>query len=328
MSNKDFCHLHVHTEFSILDGINRIDQLCQHVKSLGMSACAITDHGVLHGIIDFYKEAKNAGINPLIGVEAYITMDEDGIEDNKYKNKDNHHCIMVAQNETGLRNLIWLTNQANLHNFYYRPRISIENLRKRSDGIIATSSCLGGIVSKQGTYHESDRSFSDDSGNARSSLERFASVFNGRFFAEIQDNPEFWHQQAYNKWLIQTARQMSIPLVITADAHFLNQQEKSTHELVMAHQMKCTLEEYQGDEDGLKYGDGHFIRSPEEMYQAAIKYDAEEAFWNTSEIAKTVSVQMQLGEYKSPHFDPTKEDDYEEFKTWKANKLECEPLAR
>jgi len=131
MANKDFCHLHVHTEYSILDGINRIKALADHVKNTGMSSCAITDHGTLYGVVEYYKAARDAGIKPIIGVEAYLTDDEDGITDNKDKTRDNYHCIMVANNEAGLRNLYWLTNQANLHNFYYRPRISISNKKKR-----------------------------------------------------------------------------------------------------------------------------------------------------------------------------------------------------
>ena len=327
-TEKDFCHLHVHTVYSILDGINKIKNLAQHVKASGMSSCAITDHGVLHGVVEWYKEGIKAGIKPIIGVEAYLTDDEDGIEDNKNKTRDNYHCIMVAQNEEGLRNLFWLTNQANLHNFYYRPRISIQNLEKRSSGIIATSSCLGGIVSKQGKYTKqssSDGIFEDD-GSATKAIEKFARIFNGKFYTEIQDNPEFWQQKAYNRWLVQKAKDMNLPTVITADAHWLTKADKDTHDLIMAQQLKCSVEEYrsQGDEDGLYYGKGHYIRTPEEMYQAAIKYNCEESFWNTTEIAKQVNLDLKLGEYKSPMFNIEKEDDYEDFKKWKSHRFECE----
>ncbi len=324
---KDFTHLHVHTEYSILDGINKIPALCEYVKKLGMSACAITDHGVLHGVIDFYKKAKDCGINPIIGVEAYITEDEDGIEDNKFKTRDNHHCIMVAQNETGLRNLFWLTNQANEHNFYYRPRISIKHLEAgRAEGIVATSSCLGGITSKLGRYNKqsaNDGTFDDPDVHARSALELYSSIFNGRFYAEVQDNPEFWQQKAYNRWLIENATDMGIPLVITSDAHWLTREDKDIHELIMAQQMKCTLDEYKGDEDGLFYGKGHYIRSPDEMYKAAVDMGAEEAFWNTTEIAKQCAVDITLGKYENPEFDITGESDYEEFKKWESSKYEC-----
>jgi len=324
--SKDFTHLHVHTEYSILDGINKIPALCNYVKNQGMSACSITDHGTLYGIIEFYKEAKKIGINPLIGVEAYITGDEDGIEDNKFKTRDNHHCIIIAQNEQGLRNLLWLTNQANRYNFYYRPRISISNLEKRAEGLAATTSCLGGIISKRGEYIQSEigrNQFRDNENHATNALENFASIFNGRFYLEIQDNPEFWQQEVYNYWLIRQAKEMSLPLVITSDAHFLSKADKNTHNLIMAQQMKCTLNEYIGDEDGMHYGDGHYIRSPEEMLLAAKKCNAEEAFWNTGKIAESVNLDMKLGEVKMPSFDIEEEEDYNEFLSWKATRYEC-----
>lgn len=326
--SKDFCHLHVHTVYSILDGINKIKPLAKHVKASGMSACAITDHGVLHGVIDWWKAATDEGVKPIIGVEAYLTDDEDGIEDNKDKTRDNYHCILLAQNEQGLRNLYWLINQANLRNFYYRPRISIQHLlRGRSDGIIATSSCLGGVVAKRGEYDSGNRTFSGR--DALQQLGLFSEVFQGRFYAEIQDNPQIWEQNAYNAWLIKEARAMNVPLVITSDAHWLSKADKDTHDLIMAQQLKCSVQEYKerGDEDGMSYGDGHYIRPPEEMYQAALKYGAEDAFWNTIEIAKNVDLKITLGEYKPPLFNIKNEDDYGDFQKWRATRFECDTHA-
>lgn len=315
--SKDFCHLHIHTEYSILDSIIRINELCKHVKEQGMSACAITDHGNVHGIIEFWKAANKAGIKSAIGIEAYITSDVDGIEDNKFKTRDNHHCVMIAQNETGLKNLFWLINQANLYNFYYKPRISVQNLPGRTAGLVATSACLGGVVSKCGVYDQEGKTFTDPNGNARKALSRYQELFSGRFYAEIQDNPELWQQEAYNTWLIKEAKDLNIKLVITSDAHFLTKEEKDTHTLIMAQQMKCTLEEYKNNKDIMKYGAGHYIRSPENMFQAALKYNAEEAFWNTTEIVKDIQLNIELGKYKSPTFDITQEDDYSEFQQWK-----------
>ena len=143
----DFCHLHVHSEYSILDGLNKIDKLCERVAELGMTSCALTDHGVMHGAIEFYKHAKKNGIKPLVGVEAYITEDPD---DSEVKTKDNNHLVMIAMNEKGLENLIWMTNQANLHNFYYKPRIWEKHLETRAEGIVVTSACLGGVIAKKG----------------------------------------------------------------------------------------------------------------------------------------------------------------------------------
>lgn len=309
----------MHTEYSALDGINKCDKLAEWVAACGMSACAITDHGVLHGIIDFYKAGKKAGINPVLGVEAYLTNNENGIEDNKFKTRDNYHCILVAKNQTGLSNLIYLTNVANQHNFYYKPRINIKSLAEHSEGIIATSSCLGGVVSKQGEYK--DKKFYDSDKRARDALMLFSEIFQGNFYAEIQDNPEFWEQMTYNEWLIKQARTNKIPLIITADAHWLKKEDKHIHDLIMAQQLKKSIAEYKaaGDEDGLYYGEGHYIRTPAEMYEAALKYQAEDAFYNTLEVAKQCKVELKLGEYETPIFDPTKEDDYQEFLEWKNN---------
>lgn len=334
---SDFCHLHVHTTYSILDGINECGALAKHVHDTGMSCCAISDHGVMHGVVDFYQACQKNEVKPLLGVEAYITEDEDGIDDNKYKTKDNYHCILIAENETGLKNLFWLTNQANMHNFYYRPRISLKHFENgRADGIIATSSCLGGVVAKKGLFNKGDKTFKDEA-NGKTSLEdgqalrrlmKLSEIFQGRFYAEIQDNPEFWEQVAYNKWLIEASRQNNIPTVITADAHWLTKQDKATHNIIMAQQLGMSIEEYiaQGDEDGMHYGDGHYIRSPDEMLQAAIKLGAEEAFYNTMEIANRCNVDMQLGEYQSPEFNPKEEADYDDFKEWRASAFECETV--
>lgn len=320
--SKDFTHLHVHTDASALDGINKCDALCKHVKQNKMSACAVTDHGNMHAAIDFYKRAKENNINPLIGVEAYITSNEDHSEE---KQRDNNHCILIAMNNKGLQNLFWLSSQAALHNFYYKPRISLSNLMTHNEGLIATTSCLGGIVAKQGLFNPETKQFSDPEGKALKRLETFASIFNDRLYVEIQDNPEFWEQESYNNWLIQKAKDTKLPLVITSDAHYLTAQDKATHDLIMAQQLKIPLHEYQADDDGLKYGAGHYIRTAEEMYQAAIKYGAESSFWNTTELSKRCSIDIELGKWKTPKFDPSKEKDYKEFKAWKAKRNECSP---
>jgi DNA polymerase-3 subunit alpha len=319
--SKDFCHLHVHTEYSVLDGMNKISKLCAHVKKSGMSSCAITDHGNLHGLVEFYKSAKENGINPVIGVEAYLTNDADDLE-NPQKHRDNHHCILLAKNNTGLKNLIWLINQANLHNFYFKPRISFANLASRSEGLIATSSCLGGIVGKLGKFSEDGSTFIDD-GAASQSLSRYKELFGSNFYAEIQDHGESKEQIAYNKWLVKEAQKQKIPLVITADAHFLTEEDYETHKLMMAQQLKKTLKEYNSDEDGLTYFQGHCIRTIGSMHQASILLGAEEAFYNTTVIANQCKIDMKLGSYSSPNFEVSKMPDYEDFKQWRAQKYEC-----
>tara|TARA_B100001765_G_scaffold184730_1_gene129121 strand:- start:698 stop:1639 length:942 start_codon:yes stop_codon:yes gene_type:complete len=301
-----------------------------------MSSCALTDHGVMHGSVEFYKHAKKYGINPLVGVEAYVTEDPD---DSEEKTKDNHHMILIAMNEKGFENLIWMTNQANLHNFYYKPRIWEKHFETRAEGIVATTACLGGIIAKkgfpkkpmrrsmsQGEYDVAMQQYVteklkpyDHRGLALDRLKKLYDVFDGRFYLEIQDNVML-AQQKFNNWAIETSKKENIPLVITADAHFLTKEDKRAHNLIMAQQFKKTLYEYEGDEDGCNktdvYGDGVYIRSPEEMLEAAIKIGSEESFYNTLEIPKMCDLNITLGQYQMPHFDITTEPDYAEFTRW------------
>lgn len=320
---NDFTHLHVHGLTSLLDGIIKFPDLAKRVKSLGMSSVALTDHGCLHGIIDFYKACKKENVRPIFGIEAYITNDEDGIEDNKYKNRDNYHCVLLAIDKSGLSEIIRLSNCGTLYNFYYKPRISIKNLSRSKylDRIAATSACLGGIVAKQGEFDEGNKTFRDIENRAVRTMGLFKDLFSNNFFAEIQDNPEIWEQAAYNEWLVKTAKKEEVPLIITSDAHFLIKNDREIHNLVMAQQMKKTLKEYSCDEDGMAYGEGHYIRSPQEMLEAALKYNAEEAFYNTTEISKKCNIEITLGKYQTPHFDITKEKDYNEFLEYKKEKI-------
>ena len=334
---EDFCHLHVHSEYSILDGLNKIDRLCQRIQELGMSSCALTDHGVMHGSIEFYKHAKKYGINPLVGVEAYITEDPD---DSEEKTKDNHHMILIAMNEKGFENLIWMTNQANLHNFYYKPRIWQKHFETRAEGIVATTACLGGVIAKKGfpkkpmrkglSQEEYDLAMQcyvteklkpyDYKNLAVKRLKTLHEMFDGRLYLEIQDNVML-AQKKFNDWAIETSKTENIPLVITADAHFLTKEDKRAHNLIMAQQFKKTLDEYEGDEDGCNktdvYGDGVYVRSPEEMLEAARKIGSEESFYNTLEIPKMCDLNITLGEYQMPYFDITTEPDYKEFTQWR-----------
>lgn len=315
---QDFCHLHVHSNYSVLDGTNKIPALVARVKELGMSACAITDHGNLHGIVEFQKEAEKVGIKPVLGCEAYITEDEDGIENNADKTNDNHHMVILAQNNQGLRNLSWLISNANLRNFYRKPRISMKNLEQRADGLIATSACLGGVVIKRATWLPEEEKIVDLEGEATSRARKLSSIFQGRFYLEIQDN-DMWEQNAANHLLINMAKSEGLPLVITADAHYLQHEDATTHELIMAQQQKKTLEEYR-EGDAMKYGRGYYIRSPKEMFEAAKKWGAEEAFWNTIEIAEMCTTKIELGQRHMPVFDPSKETDYQDFLAWRASR--------
>ncbi len=318
----DFCHTHVHSVFSVLDGINRLDQLVARCKELGMSSCALTDHGNLHGMIDFYKECKKGGIKPIVGIECYITRDPDGVDEDYKKTRDNHHCILLAQNNTGLANLFWLITNGNLNNFYYKPRINIETLKAKSEGLICTSACVGGWVAQQGIFDAEKKLFLDPESKAYVAARELHEVFGNRFYLEIQDQ-DMWEQTAFNKFLVDIAKRDKIQLLITADAHYLKKEDKDTHAMIMAQQLKKTIDEYESGSE-MKYGGGFYIRSPEEMKEAAIRHDAEEAFWNSNEIAKMCNIEIELGKYKMPLFDVTKADDYDEFKQYKATgSFEC-----
>jgi DNA polymerase-3 subunit alpha len=318
-----FVSIHTHTQFSLRDGAIKIPALVQRVKNLGMTACSITDHGNLRGIIDFYKECKKEGIRPLLGSEAYITIDPD---DSENRIRDNYHMILIAQNETGLRNLTWLTNRAHLHNFYHKPRIWIGHLRERSEGLIATTACLGGVLAKGvafgrevSPWDKETSSFNDPHRSGDKWLAKLSEYFPGRFYVEIQDHPN-WEQEAFNAWAIRLARSMGLPLVLTSDAHYLRKEDRDLHDLVMAQQYSLTLAEHK--EKKLSEELNCWIREPEEMYRAAEKLNVTDAFWNTREIADSCDVEIELGEYELPNFDITTCDDYQDFLKWKENGLE------
>lgn len=315
MINKgNFCHLHVHTEYSLLDGTINIKKLMAHLKDQGMDSCAITDHGNLFGAIEFYRLAKEAGIKPILGCEAYITLDKDDLE-NKDKNRDNFHLTLLAQNTQGWKNLIWLISNAYLHNFYYKPRVYIGHLKSHAEGVIALTGCLAGLASRAGTYDQTEFTFTDPEGQALGLLQWLKEIYGDNLYAEIQDNA-MWEQGTYNKWLLTQAQKMKIPSVITTDAHYLKQLDHATHEVIMAQQLGQTLEEYKASKE-MQYGTGYYIRSSEEMFDAAVRQGSEAAFWNTQKIAKLCNLEITLDKYQNPMFDITQCNDYQDFLRWK-----------
>jgi DNA polymerase-3 subunit alpha len=293
------------------------------VAALKQEACAITDHGVMYGVIEFYKAAKKHGIKPILGVEAYITEDPDNAEE---KTRDNRHIVLLAMNNQGLSDLYWMLSNANMNNFHYKPRINIDILAERSENLIVTSACLGGVIAKRrrekdgkiiipgAVYDEDAREFRDPDGIAEMWLLRLQRIFEDRFYVEVQDNGA-WEQEAYNRWAIDRASQHNVETVLTADAHYLTSDDSRTHELIMAQQMKKTLQEYRED-NSMKYGPYYYIRDSYDMYRAASKIGAHGAAYNTIEIADRCNVEIELGEYESPQFDITQQDDYEDFKEW------------
>ena len=316
---KNFCHLHLHSQFSLLDGINRFDSLVARVKELGMTSCAVTDHGNLYGALDFYKEAKKGGIKPIIGMEAYITNDQDKLEENK--NRDNHHLVLLAQNKKGFANLCKLISNANFNNFYYKPRININLLKENCEGLIATSACIGGWVAQGGVFLE-DKHYRDPDSIALNRALELKEAFQGRFYLEIQDQ-EMWEQKAFNEWILAIHKGAGIPTIISADAHYLKKEDQDTHKLIMAQQLKKTLEEYEAGTE-MKYGSGFYVKSPEEMLIGAKKAGLEEAAENTLQVAEECNLDFELGKYNMPLFDITKASDYDEFKRYQStSRFEC-----
>lgn len=317
---RDFCHLHVHSVYSLLDGSNRIDQLCERVKELGMSSIALTDHGVMSGSIEFYKHCKKNGIKPLIGVEAYITDDPDGTP-KEQRHRDNNHLVMVAQNQKGYENLLYMTSNAGLNNLYYKPRIYKGVLEKHTEGIIATSACLGNECNRKACWIPEDKRYEDPGQAAEKAAAWYSKAFNGRYYLEIQDNDdEAGQQAAYNSFIIGVGKKLGIPIVITSDAHYLKKEDKDTHDMLMAMQIKQTLAQYKDPSNNFKYGPWFYIRSGDEMYEAAKKYNCPEAFDNTLAIASQCNLELELGKYKPPAFPVDQVEDREEFEAWLATR--------
>ena len=329
---KDFAHLHVHTQYSILDGTIGISELIARVKQLGMSACAITDHGNIHGLIEFYKEATKNGIKPILGCEAYITMDPDGLEKTE-RTRDNYHMVLLAMDEAGYRNLLLLSSNAQLNNFYYKPRISFEKLLENNEGLICTTACLGGIAARQmviaedGTikvlgsiYDTTKKIFKDPLNIIRPRLLTLKEAFGDRLYIELQDH-DMWEQKAYNLWAQRTAWDLDIPLVIATDAHYLRERDYTKHSLIIAQQMKQTLKNYK-DGGAMHYDTKCYLREATEMHEVATAYASPEAAENTLAIAERCNIELELGVYQTPQLDITKCNDYNDFLAWKTSYLE------
>lgn len=309
-SKSKFVHFHVHTIYSVLDSIIRIPDLVSRVKELGQEAVAITDHGVLHGVIDFYKECKKQGVKPLIGCEIYMTHDADGLS-NEEKTKDNFHLLLIAKNNQGFKDLLRLVSNANSRNFYYKPRVSLQQLKKYGpENFVCTSSCLGGPVSKSMIWDKETETV-HISDITEKSIKQLHKIFKDNFYLEIQDHDN-WEQRAYNHLLVSLARSYKIPLIITTDAHYLTAKDADAHKIAMAQQLKMTVENYEKKGSMIYKGD-FWIRSTEDMREAALKYEALDAFENTGKIASECNVDIEFGVYHMPTFDITEQEDYEDF---------------
>ncbi len=286
----NFTHLHVHTEYSLLDGSNKIKEYVARVKELGMDSAAITDHGVMYGVIDFYKEAKAAGINPILGCEVYVAPNsrfdrETGNDESRY-----YHLVLLAENNTGYANLIKIVSMGFVEGFYYRPRVDFELLEKYHEGIIALSACLAGEVPRylaRGMYEE-----------AKEIALKYRGIFGeDNYFLELQDHgiPD---QKLVNQQLLRMSRETGIPLVATNDVHYTYEDDVEAHDILLCIQTGKKL----SDEDRMRYEGGqYYVKSPEQM--AELFPYAPEALENTYKIAQRCHVEIEFGVTKLPQFD-------------------------
>lgn len=286
------------------------------MKELGIDSCALTDHGNIHGIIDFYKECKKEGIHALLGMETYCTEDPDRAEE---KNRDNYHLVLLAKNQAGLKNLIYLSSNAYLNNFYYKPRIHRKLFEDHSEGLIALSACLASHLSRALRYeHSVQKVYLDDKKGLQKLIAWFSEVFKGNYYLEIQDH-DAWEQRAYNEFLISFARGEGVPLVITSDAHYIKPEDFSTHELLMAMQFKKTIDEYRTNNQ-MRYGKTNYIKSHNEMLASAKKYQVEDAYHNTKKIAEECTAEIEFSSPKLPTFPVKDASDYGDFLSWRARR--------
>ena len=285
-----FAHLHVHTEFSLLDGSNKIKEYVRYVKELGMDSAAITDHGVMYGAVDFYKAAKEAGINPIIGCEVYVAphsrFDREltGGEDRYY------HLVLLAENNTGYANLVKIVSKGFTEGYYYRPRVDMEVLEQYHEGLIALSACLAGEVPRyiqKGLVDE-----------AKKVALKYQNIFGkDNYFLELQDHG-IPAQQSVNSVLLRMSKELDIPLVVTNDVHYTYAEDAQPHDVLLCLQTGKKV----ADEDRLRYEGGQYYVKSEEEMKGLFPY-AWEAVENTQRIADRCHVEIEFGHYKVPRYD-------------------------
>ena len=285
-----FTHLHVHTEYSLLDGSNKIKEYVKRVKELGMDSAAITDHGVMYGVIDFYKACKAEGINPILGCEVYVApnsrFDKEltGGEDRYY------HLVLLAENNKGCENLMKIVSRGFTEGYYYKPRVDMELLQEYHEGIIALSACLAGEVQRyiqKGLVDE-----------AKKAALKYQDCFGkGNYFLELQDHglPE---QKLVNTTLLQMSRELDIPMVVTNDVHYTYADDVKPHDILLCLQTGKKL----SDEDRMRYEGGQYYVKSEEEMKGLFPY-AWEAVENTQRIADRCHVEIEFGVTKLPKFD-------------------------
>ncbi len=283
-----FTHLHVHSHYSLLDGLGKIDQLLARAQELGMDSLALTDHGAMYGAIEFYETAKKIGVKPIIGVEAYIAPrrlpDKTAQVDTRP-----YHLVLLAKNYEGYKNLLILTSVAHLKGYYYKPRIDKHLLKKHSNGLIALTACLAGEIPQITLSNQPER--------AAKTIREYQEIFGAdNFFLELQDHPEIPEQAKANKGIIELARQLNVPLVATNDIHYVKAEDRVPHDVLICVQTGKTT----SDSDRMTYDGDFSMRAPEDM--AKNFKDTPEAIENTARIAKMCELNIPLGQEILPVF--------------------------
>ena len=285
-----FTHLHVHTEYSLLDGSGKIKEMVARAKELGMTSLAITDHGVMYGAINFYKACRDAGIRPIIGCEVYVAPGSRFEREGSITDKRYYHLVLLAENDLGYRNLMKIVSKGFTEGYYYRPRVDRELLKQYHEGLIALSACLAGEVAtalRIGLYDEAkDRALS------------LQDIFGkGNFFLELQDHgiPD---QKAVNQGILKLHKETGIPMVATNDVHYIHADDASAHDVLLCIQTQAKV----SDENRMRYDGGQYYLKSEEEMRTLFPY-AEEALDNTAKIAERCNVEIEFGKYKLPRFD-------------------------
>lgn len=289
LANSDYVHLHNHTHHSLLDGLTKVPELVDRVKSLGMNAVAMTDHGTLSGAIEFYKACKEADVKPIIGIETYVAArtihDRDPAKD-----KARYHLILLAMNNTGYQNLLRLSTTANLEGLYYKPRVDHDLLQQYNEGLIALSACAGGELGEHlraGNYDQ-----------AREVAQWYQSVFGDRYYLEVQDHQEWEVQKTINSGLFRLAKELGIPCVVTSDAHYVQAADTEAHEILLCVGTSAFL----SDQGRMSLKDFHLhVTDPGEIIE---RWGAEhpDIITNTRAIAERCEVELEFGKILIPTF--------------------------
>jgi len=284
-----FTHLHVHSHYSLLDGLPKIDELLDYVKELGMDSVAITDHGVMYGAIEFYKKAKAKKIKPIIGCEVYTAFEK---MTDKRPNIDapRNHLILLAKNQQGYKNLVKLVTIAHLEGYYYKPRIDDEVLEKYAEGLIGLSACIQGKIPKLLLANRTDE--------AEALAKKYESIFGkGNFYLELQHHANIPDQARANKKLAELSQKTGIPLVCTNDIHYLRKDDSEAQDILMLINTGADI----NDPERLSMTQDDFsMKSPEQMAEEFKDYP--EALENTKKIADACNVEIELGKTKLPVF--------------------------